>query len=161
MDSFTLLLNQESEYEVDFNKFERTPKYLFELPYKPPFYGKKGQFYSTCKIIKIKGEKYLPQVTIYTNKNLYGHYPYLYIRFSAPKIIFGDNYNELTDKDFKKLVKKLVKILRKMGVKTSVKVIINARVVEAHFAKNFIFPDEQTLYDFFYLLEKTKFPYLK
>jgi len=160
MDTIDLLLPY---YKInDTTNFPFVSPSLFEYPYKAPFYDKENKFYSVYKKENIKGTKqYLPTPVLYTNRRLYGCSPYLYIEFSIPKLLFGNNYKEVTNKDLKKLPKKLVKKLKLMGIITTEEAIKKARIEKLHFGKNFLLPDELTLKTLFDSLPRVKFPRLK
>lgn len=65
---------------------------------------------------------------------------YLYIEFSAPKLLFGNNLEELSQEDIPRLFEILQITLEKMGVSISITELSKARVVKVHFGKNIILP---------------------
>lgn len=57
----------------------------------------------------IEANGYVPRITLYKrpNKHTFGVSYVLYVEFSAPKLMFGNNFDELQDKDLDALVKKI------------------------------------------------------
>lgn len=68
----------------------------------------------------------------------------LLVEFSAPKLLFGNNFDELKDSDFEALVIKLAKTLRNIGIEANSKDISSATVSRIHFGKNIILTDFTT-----------------
>ena len=60
----------------------------------------------------------------------------LKIEFSAPKMLFGNNFDELTDSDFPNLLTKLKRTLKEMGVFILEDHLTSAPVSAIHFSKN-------------------------
>lgn len=77
---------------------------------------------------------YLPRLTILQR----GFIHYLKIEFSAPKILFEDNVNEVKENDFENVVNKLRIGIDKMGISVNNEQIINANVSGFHLSKNII-----------------------
>lgn len=92
--------------------------------------------------------EYLPRVTL-TNRIVPGGRSIsLNIEFSAPALLYGNNFLELTDNDFETLIATLVDRLALLGVHTTKEVLTNAKVSKIHYGKNFIFTDYTTAYTF-------------
>lgn len=66
------------------------------------------------------------------------------IEFSAPKLIFGNNLDELCDEDFPKVIRALVSRLYELGVIVKAEIIENAEVIGFHPSKNFPLTDGYT-----------------
>lgn len=62
----------------------------------------------------------------------------LRITFSAPKLVFKNNFNELEDRQLKWVCSHLAFRLKRMGIKIDPKVLEKATVVEVHYSKNLI-----------------------
>jgi hypothetical protein len=68
----------------------------------------------------------------------------LRIEFSAPKLIFGNNFDELESQDFPKVLAALDQALSTAGIEAKSKVLRDARVSSIHFSKNIAFTDYTT-----------------
>lgn len=84
-----------------------------------------------------KPEIYLPHIellhyTDYADRENWR----LKIRFSAPKLLFGNNILELQNKDYKLVCQKLQEILGTMGISLTLTEIKEAEVQELHIGKN-------------------------
>lgn len=75
---------------------------------------------------------YQPRLTLYKRGRIY----WLKVEFSVPKLIFGNNLEELNEKDFTVMVEKLKKQLEFGGVRISEKNISSATVSGFHASKN-------------------------
>ena len=88
--------------------------------------------------------KYFPKITGYTRK-----YPSfskkVRIEFSAPKLLYLNNLEELEDKDFPLVIKTLQERLQIMGVNASLSVLENASISSVHFSKNILLKDNYTV----------------
>jgi len=85
------------------------------------------------KIDKEKGI-YKPRLTIIKR----GERIYLKIEFSAPKLLFGNNLDELRENDFDEMTEKLRKEILEMGVRLWTHEIENAEVISFHPSKNIL-----------------------
>lgn len=87
-------------------------------------------------------KRYKPQLAL---KNVFcdnNHKePVLYVSFSAPKLLYGDNLHEVTDDDFASIVAILLQKLEQMGVITTEYAIRTALVRHIHYCKNIILPE--------------------
>lgn len=88
--------------------------------------------------------KYFPRITGYVRK-----YPSfskkVRIEFSAPKLLYLNNLEELEDKDFPLVIKTLQERLQIMGVNASLSVLENASISSIHFSKNILLKDNYTV----------------
>ncbi len=83
-----------------------------------------------------KDGKYKPRLTI-IKRRVKGrdHIP-LRIEFSVPKLIFGNNVDELHDADFPRITNTLQKTLEIMGISTTIQALMSAKVSAVHYSKN-------------------------
>ncbi len=72
----------------------------------------------------------------------------LKIELSLPKLMYGNNFNELQYKDFKTIIDKLVAVLAAMGVVVTTEVLIHAPVLAIHYSKNIPLTDGSTPYHY-------------
>jgi hypothetical protein len=98
--------------------------------------------------ITYKNGNYAPRLTITTRKaRKIGRYPIdidLKIEFSAPKLLFQNNLDELADLDFESVVNILHTRLMEMGVFVKKQALIEAQVRAVHFSKNIPLTDFYT-----------------
>lgn len=78
----------------------------------------------------------------------------LKIELSLPKLLFGNNFEELTQKQFPDLVQKLCTTLHTMGVATDAKTLTNAPVSGIHFSKNIPLTDGSIPYHYISKIEQ-------
>jgi len=83
---------------------------------------------------------YKPRLTV----NKRGNRFYLKIEFSAPKMLFCDNLNELEEKDFEPLLSKLNQRLQEMGVKIFRVLLEKANTISFHPSKNILLSNGYT-----------------
>lgn len=109
-------------------------------------------------VAELKRGIYKPRLTLSHRFNTYGKSEEtLTIEFSAPKMLFGNNFDELTDDDLQPLLIKLNQTLKLMGVYTFERNLATARVSSIHLAKNIPLTDFSTPYTYIKQLEKVNF----
>ncbi len=86
---------------------------------------------------------YYPRLTGYGSK-FFLQEPNVRIEFSAPKLLYLNNLDELEDKDFLDVVAVLQERLTKMGMAVSRDVLEHASVSSVHFSKNVLVEDGYT-----------------
>jgi len=77
----------------------------------------------------------------------------LKIELSLPKLLFGNNFDEMQDSDFGAVTNKLKQRLKEMGVRVFLPLLINAPVSAVHYSKNIPLTDGTTPH---YLIGKIK-----
>lgn len=85
---------------------------------------------------------YFPRLTGY--KRRFSQDANVRMEFSAPKLLFLNNLEELENKDFPKLIEILQERLKTMGVIITRSVLENASVSSVHFSKNILLQDGYT-----------------
>ncbi len=97
---------------------------------------------------------YKPRLTLTKRYNTSGRYePTLSIELSLPKLVYGNNFDELKDEDFIQVAELLQKKLNEMGVSVFWELLINAPVSTVHYSKNIPLTDGSTPH---YLISKIK-----
>jgi hypothetical protein len=92
---------------------------------------------------------YKPRVTLFQRPTtLSSPKIVLKIELSLPKLFFGNNFEELTQKQFPKLVQKLCTVLHTMGVATNTETLTCAPVSGIHFSKNIPLTDGSIAYHY-------------
>lgn len=120
---------------INYDAFSPSAKPLFE----PPFY--KGA-YVKCVQAPSKADGrariYKPKLTLIKQVVNGGYSINLKVEFSVPKLLFGNNFEELEEADFGAVLLKLQETLATMGVIVEVETLKNAKVTSVHFGKNVI-----------------------
>src|SRR3989344_757307 len=134
-----VLIIQEGFYKVlDPNKF--TPS--TEVLDRPVGFGAKA--FAKCLQNPTKEDYqkgiYKPRLTITKRATKIGIIKTLKVEFSCSKLLFLNNLNELTDKDFSLLIDTLHKRLLEMCVEVSKTSLQLATVSTVHYSKNIILP---------------------
>jgi hypothetical protein len=144
LDTIALSLNQ-TEFEVtDMAKFSPSAKGL----YLPPYYELGGRSNFNCYQNPTKSEFeagiYKPRLTLTKRPAHAGYAITLRCEFSAPKLLFGNNFSELLDADFEHLLDVLQSKLSGMGIRVKKEVLRNAQVSTIHYSKNIPLTDYST-----------------
>lgn len=113
---------------TDYEAFSPSARGLYEAP----FY--KGACVK-CIQNSAKGV-YQPKLTLIKRSSNGGYSINLKVEFSAPKLLLGNNFEELEDTDFAELINTLQHVLAQMGVNVELNALINAKVVSVHYSKN-------------------------
>ena len=115
---------------------------------EPPYYSLGGQKMIKCVLNPTATDKksgiYLPRLTLYKAVRANGISVFLHIEFSAPKVLFNNNFDELTDDNFADLCQALAKKIRHMGVYVFAPMIEKAEVKAIHYGKNVVLTDYTT-----------------
>ena len=117
------------------------------------YYRLGGRSNITCKQnptpSELKRGIYKPKLTVTKRINREGNFEIpLKIEFSIPKLLYGNNFDELTDADFPAVIQKLKAILNEMGVRVFEHFLINAPVSSVHYSKNIALTDYTTPYTY-------------
>ena len=106
-----------------------------------PVYGDRGLIKATYNPVKAeKATGYKPRLTLlkrpYTERS---SAIWLKIEFSAPKLVFGNNFEELRDSDDLGVVlRALHSALVSMGIEIAYDTLLNARISMIHYSKNIL-----------------------
>lgn len=85
---------------------------------------------------------YFPRLTAY--KRQFSQDANIRIEFSAPKLLYHNNLEELEEKDFPRMIEALQERLKTMGVIATKPILENASVSSVHFSKNILLQDGYT-----------------
>jgi hypothetical protein len=92
---------------------------------------------------------YKPHLTLAYHRGVQGVVELLLkVELSLPKLLYGNNFNELQYKDFKAIIDKLVVVLASMGVIVTSEDLALAPVLAIHYSKNIPLTDGSTPYHY-------------
>lgn len=137
-DTVALQIDQQDFKITNPDLFEPNANFIFNYHGK----GKISAF--QCMTTQDKQQQhYKPKLALRRQSRVGGSAISLYIELSLPKLVYGNNLQEVTDDDFDIIIRKLKDILAEMGVEIETSVLINAHVSRFHSCKNVIL--EQSL----------------
>lgn len=144
IDTIVIMLPQGSYMIRDHDRFSPSTRGLFEQP----FYrlGSRANFscYQNPTAEQLRQGNYKPRLTT-TKRPRKGSYDVsLKIELSLPKMLFGNNFDELTDVDFDTVIMKLQEKLKDMGVWVFDRVLRAAPISAVHYSKNIELTDYTT-----------------
>lgn len=94
---------------------------------------------------ELRAGMYKPRLTLSHRVSVGGRYDnILKVELSLPKLLFGNNINELRLKDFVTLTQTLVTVLATMGVVTTAQALAQAPMSKVHYSKNIVLTDGST-----------------
>lgn len=131
--------------------------------YFHPPYVQFGKIKAVKAVTKVTAQEkkdgiYIPRLTMIKAVRKGGVPIMLNIEFSAPKVVNGDNYNELADSNLDFLAEQLKRKLTHYGIiVTDNDTIKNAMVSTIHYSKNIPLTDYDTTYEVISDLEKCNF----
>lgn len=144
IDTVVLTIPKDKYIILDHDKFSPSTRGLFQNPYYP--LGARSNFRCTQNPTKIEllNGIYKPRLTV-TKRPRKGYFEIpLRIEFSIPKLIYGNNFDEIDENDFEFVIKTLKNILKDMAIEIEELNLINAKVSAIHFSKNIVLTDFST-----------------
>lgn len=154
IDTVVLTLGQDKFSIFKHNRFNPSTEGLYKHRYR---LGSRGNL---CCIQRptaseLRKGNYKPRLSVTQRINRYS-YPEitLKIEFSAPKLLFGNNFDELQDSDFNLVILRLQQELEEMGVAVSPAILANALVSAIHYSKNIPLVDYTLPYTYIEQLSK-------
>ncbi len=144
IDTIVLTIPQDKFKILNHARFTPSTEGLF----MPPYYRLGGRGNFTCKQNPTKTELkkgfYRPRLTVSKRIREGGFEVNMRIELSLPKLFFGNNFNELEDQNFLKVVRLLSRKLYEMDVIVSFEDLENAQVSAIHYSKNIHLTDYST-----------------
>jgi len=144
IDTISLTFSHNDFEILNHKLFTPSSRGLFERPYlefgHSPFI--KCVYNPTSK--DLLRYPYLPRLTLIKAVRSGGYSILLKVEFSAPKLLYGNNFDELEEADFPKVVSKLYEILKYLQI--NIRNIENANISTIHYSKNIILTDFSTPY---------------
>ena len=156
IDTIVLTLRQSMFTIIDHDKFSPSTKGLYE---QANYYRLGGRSNMVCKqnptSSELKAGIYKPRLTITKRFNKYRQYEIMMkIEFSIPKLLYGNNFDEVEEADFEKIAKLLQDKLKVMGVLVFEKLLIASPVSSVHYSKNIPLTDRTTPYTYLNKISK-------
>jgi len=93
---------------------------------------------------ELRSGMYKPRLTVSKRPMRGGFAVMLKIEFSVPKLVFGNNFDEVTETEFEPAIKRLYEQLYDMGVVVMPAVLRDAPVSAIHYSKNILLTDYST-----------------
>jgi len=144
LDTIVLTLPRDDFVVTDYDRFSPSARHLF----CSPFVALKGKGNFRCvqnpSKVDLQRGIYKPRLTIMKGTVAGGYTLDLRIEFSAPKLLFGNNFDELDEGDFEAVLKTLNQRLHEMGVEVHKEALRPASVSAIHFSKNIVLKDYTT-----------------
>ena len=154
IDTIVLTLQPEQFAISNHDRFSPSTIGLFQAPY----YRLGHNSFLKCVQNPTKTELarglYKPRLTVTRRMGNYGFIVTLRIEFSIPKLLFGNNFDEVNEGDFEEIINKLYNSLFNMGVVVAPHLLREARVSAVHYSKNIVLTDYSTPYNILKELSK-------
>lgn len=145
IDTIVLTLSSSAYRITDPDAFGLSPRTIGGTGHKPRDMA--SNYNPTQK--ELRAGIYKPRLTLMPRITLDGSWDTLLkIELSLPKLLFGNNFDELNNKDFSALVDTLACSLSGMGVLITKETLAQAPVNGVHYAKNIPLTDGSTPYHF-------------
>lgn len=144
IDTVVLTLDSTKFNILDHERFSPSTSGLFDTSYRLG-----GRANMVCKqnptTKELEQGIYKPRLSVTKRFNKDRNYEItMKIEFSAPKLLHGNNFDELTDSDFSAIIGRLSGLLKQMGVYVFEHNLQTARVSAIHFSKNIPLIDHST-----------------
>lgn len=141
IDTITIRLSQNEFKILDHSKFNPDCYNFFYPPYPKMGSRRYIDAYQNPRKTELKQGIYKPQLTLRLRTQGSEDSVYLYIQFSAPKVLYKNNFDELVDSDIEAILTKLTDSLKNMGVMLRMRDLKEAKVIKIHYSKNIILPE--------------------
>ena len=144
IDTIVLTIPKNKYIILNYDRFTPSARGFFQ----EPFYNIGARNNFSCKQnptkTELKSGLYKPRLTITRRiRNGYCETP-LKIEFSIPKLIFGNNFDEITENHFPEIITLLKNKLKSMEILILDPDLINANVSAIHYSKNIALIDYST-----------------
>lgn len=144
IDTIVLMLKPDQFSITDHDKFSPSTKGLFGPSYYP--LGKRANFscFQNPTTDDFKKGIYKPRLTATRRRTAGAFITVLKIEFSIPKLLYGNNFDEVDKTDFEEVIKRLTTRLNEMGVVVFPEILRAAPVSGVHYSKNIVLTDYST-----------------
>lgn len=155
IDTVTLIIPEANFTILDHNRFSPCTTNLFE----PPFIRVTGR--SPFRAVNNPTNQdtlqfgYLPRLTLMKALRRGGFVLFLKVEASLPKLLHGNNFDEVEDSDFKEICRKIISGVFHLGVRIKTEnAVAFANVSSVHYSKNIVLDDYTTPYTYLKELNK-------
>jgi len=140
IDTIVLMIDDKNFSILDHNRFNPSTEFL----YQPVKFNSHGEQKFICNPTKKEKEKYyFPRLSIHKRFYGVGFGVTMKIEFSAPKLLFQNNFQELDDADFDSVIQILSSRMQELKIFIHPDVLKKAYVQKIDYSKN-IFLDNYT-----------------
>lgn len=155
IDTIVLLISPTEYRLLDPDKFTPSARWVLTNTITPGIQSKQNP---TKRDLRTGA--YKPRLTIAHRRGIHGFaQSTLKIELSLPKLLFGNNFDELQYKDFALLLQKLQCTLQTMGVQVSTQALADAPIATIHYSKNMAFMDGSTPYHYISKIKEAHVPH--
>ncbi len=144
IDTIVLTLQPNNFSILDHSKFSPSTIGLFQAPYYKLGCRSNFKCVQNPTSEELKNGIYKPRLTVTRRMGTGAFITTLRIEFSIPKLIFGNNFDELSEDQFEQVITRLNKILYDMGVLIFPQILRDAPVSAVHYSKNIPLTDYST-----------------
>jgi hypothetical protein len=144
LDTIVLLLSKDMYQIIDPNKFSPCARWATE---RTSFTRGMRSIQNPTRKEQLAGI-YKPRLTLFHHAHTNSREIVLKIELSLPKLLFGNNFQELHLKDFPAIIQTLTTALSSMGVLVDPKLLAHAPVSAIHYSKNILLTDGSTPYHY-------------
>ena len=150
IDTIVISVPIENVVIKDYDVFSPSARGLFE----PPYYKLGSRAHFSCVLNPSKLSEYAPRLTLSKRMRAGGFSIALKIELSLPKLMFGNNFDELDDSDLFDLISRLCYKLAENGIIIKPDVLLNTDITGIHYGKNVILTGHATASSIIKILAK-------
>ena len=145
IDTVILKLKQFDFQITNYNVFRPNCLGFFAAPYTP-FNGQTNlKSVQNANKWDKENQNYKPRLTVIKRLGREGGFNVeMKIEFSVPKLLYGNNFQEVEESDFETVLVQLKEKLEEMWVNVSLEKLRTADIATIHYSKNFCFTDHTT-----------------
>jgi len=154
IDTIVLTLGPEQFNISNHDRFSPSTIGLFQAPYYKLGHNSFLKCVQNPKSEELKMGIYKPRLTVSKRMGKYGFIATLRIEFSIPKLMFGNNFDEVNEDQFEQIIDYLYGSLYNMGVVVAPHALREAPVSSVHYSKNMVLTDYSIPYNILKELSK-------
>ncbi len=147
IDTIVLTLGPEQFSISDNNRFTPSTIGLFQAPFYNLGHRCNFKCIQNPTTQELENHIYKPRLTVTRRIGKLGYITTLRIEFSIPKLMFGNNFDEVSEGHFEEIINKLYRSLYDMGVVVAPPILREAPVSAVHYSKNIALTDYSLPYN--------------